>query len=47
MIKTVNFDDFTKERINKHNSNWQHILDHPYRILKNEGFGTGKINPLV
>ena len=29
----INFDDFVKENIKEHNSNWPQNLDHPYRIL--------------
>ena len=29
----INFDDFTKENIKKHNGNWPEIPDYPYRIL--------------
>ena len=29
----INFDDVTKENINKHNPNWSQIPDHSYRIL--------------
>ena len=38
----INFDDVTKEKINKHNSNWPEIPDHPYRILVIEGSWSGK-----
>ena len=27
----INFDDVAKENIKEHNSNWQQILDHPYK----------------
>ena len=33
----INFDDVTKENINKHNSDWPQIPDHPYGILVIEG----------
>ena len=29
----IDFGDVTKENINKHNTNWPQIPDHPYRIL--------------
>ena len=28
-----NFDDFTNENLEQHNSNWPDILNHLYRIL--------------
>ena len=29
----INFDDYANENRTKHNKNWPHIPDHPYRIL--------------
>ena len=29
----ITFDDVTKETIKQHNSNWQQIPDHQYRLL--------------
>ena len=31
--KLINFDDFLKGNLNKHNSNWPEIPDHPFKIL--------------
>ena len=31
--KIINFDDITNENIEKRNSNWLQISDHPYRIM--------------
>ena len=31
--KMINFDEYIDENKTKHNKNWPHILDHPYRIL--------------
>ena len=45
--KTINFADFTKENIKADNPNWLQVPDHPYRILKTEGFGSGKTNSLL
>ena len=36
------FDDVTKENIKEHNPNWPQIPDHPCKILKIGGFGSGK-----
>ena len=33
MQKVINFDDVTKENIDRHNSNWPQIPDHPCIIL--------------
>ena len=43
----INFDEFTNENRIKHNPNWPHIPDHPYRILTIGGSGTGKTNALL
>ena len=42
----INFDEVTKENINKHNPTWQKIYDHAYRILLIGGSGSGKTNSL-
>ena len=42
----INFDNVTKENITEHNPNWPKILDHPYRILKLGGSGSGKTKSL-
>ena len=46
MQEMINFDDVTKESIEEHNSNWQQIPDHLYRVLIIGGSGAGKINSL-
>ena len=43
----INFDDYTKEIIIKHNSKWPYIRDYPYRILIIGGSGSGKTNALL
>ena len=40
----INFDDVTKEKIKKHNTNCPQIPYHPYRILIIAGSGSGKTN---
>ena len=42
----INFDDVVKENIKEHNTNWQQIPDHPYRVLIIGDSGSGKINSL-
>ena len=42
----INFDDYTNENKIKHNKDWPHIPDHPYRILVIGGSGSGKTNAL-
>ena len=42
----INFDDVTKETINKDNPNWPQIPDYPYRKLMIECSGSGKTNSL-
>ena len=42
----IHVDDTTKENIEKHNPNLPQILDHPYRMLKIGGSGSGKTNSL-
>ena len=44
--KMINFDDVTKENIKGHNPTWSQISDLPYRILINEGSGSGKTNSI-
>ena len=43
----INFDYVTKEDMKYHNPNWPEIPDHPYKILKIEGSGSGKKNALL
>ena len=43
----TNFHEYTKENKKKHNINWPHIPDHPYRILIIGGSGSGKTNTLL
>ena len=43
----INFDNYPNENKTKHNQDWPHIPDHPYRILIIEGSGSGKINALL
>ena len=31
----------------KHNEKWPYIPDHPYRIIKIDGSGSGKTNALI
>ena len=38
----INFDDVIKENIKEHNPDWLQIPDHPYRILRIGGSGSGK-----
>ena len=40
----INYDDVTKENINKHDLSWPQIPGHPYRILI---IGSGKTNALL
>ena len=40
------FDHSTRENTKKHNSNWQQIPVHSYRILIIGGFVSGKTNTL-
>ena len=42
----INFNDYTNENKTKHNHNWSHIRDRPYRILIIGGSGSGKTNAL-
>ena len=41
------FDDITNENNAEHNLKWSYIPDHPYRILKIGGSGSGKANALL
>ena len=41
------FDDYVNENKIEHNKNWSYIPDHPYRILKIGGSGSGKTNVLL
>ena len=43
----INFDEHTNENKKKHNLNWPHIPDHPYRRLIIGGSGTGKTSALL
>ena len=43
----INFDDYVNENKIKHNENWLHIPDHPYRMLIIGGSGSGKANLLL
>ena len=43
----TNFDVAANENKTEHNSNWLHIPDHPYRILKIASSGSGKRNALL
>ena len=43
----INFDNYANENKTKHNQDWPHIPDHPYRILIIEGSGSGKTNALL
>ena len=44
--KVINFDDDVKENIKEHNPNLPQMPDHPYRILRTGGSGSGKANLL-
>ena len=44
--KGINFDDDVKENIKEHNPNLPQMPDHPYRILRTGGSGSGKANLL-
>ena len=43
----INFDEYINENKRKHNPNWPHIPDHPYRILIIGGSGSVKTNALL
>ena len=42
-----NFEYIRKEDIKEHNPDWPEIPQHPYRILKVGGSGSGKTNALL
>ena len=44
---SFNIDDITNENNKEHNSKWQNIPDHPYRMLITGGSGSGKTNALL
>ena len=43
----INYENVTKEKINRHNLTWSQIPYYPYRILIIGGSGSGKINALL
>ena len=43
----INFDNYVSEKKSKHNPNWSHTPDKPYRILIIGGSGSGKTNVLL
>ena len=43
----INFYDYTSENNTEHNINWCYIPDHPYRMLRIGGSGSGKTNALL
>ena len=43
----INFHDHANENKIHNNSKWPYIPDHPYRILKKGGSGSGKTNALL
>ena len=43
----INLDNITNNNNNRHNGEWPHIPDHPYRILIIGGSGSGKTNTLL
>ena len=43
----INFDEYANEKKAEHNLKWPYIPDHPYRILKIGGSGSGKTNELL
>ena len=43
----INFDNYTNENKTEHNLKWLYIPDHPYRILRIGGSGSGKTNALL
>ena len=44
--RVINYDDVTKENINKHTLNWSQIFDHTYASLIIWGTGSRKTNAL-
>ena len=45
--KMINLDSVTNENKKKHNQKQPYIPDHPYRIIKIGGSGSGKTNTLI
>ena len=43
----INLDNTVNDSNKEHNEKWQHIPDHPYRILIIGGSGSGKTNILL
>ena len=43
----INFDDYANDKKAEHNLKQPHIPNHPYRILKIGGSGSGKTNELL
>ena len=43
----INFDDYVSENKTEHVKNWPYTSDHPYRIFKIGGSGSGKTNVLL
>ena len=43
----INFDDYVSENKTEHVKNWPYTSDHPYRIFKIGGSGSGKTNALL
>ena len=43
----INLDSITNKNNKDHNEKWPHIPDHPYRIIINDGSGSGKTNTLL
>ena len=43
----INSDDYANENKIQHNKKWPYTPEHPYRILKIGGSGSGKTNPLL
>ena len=42
----INLGSIVNDKNEKHNENWPHIPDHPYRIVIIGGSGSGKANTL-
>ena len=43
----INLGSITNDNNKKHNEKWPYIPDHPYRILRISGSGSGKTNTLL